>query len=67
MVHRKIVRIDWEPAADCAALGGRAVLTLDCGHVKSVRASAAPLAKTRCPQCERLRAAMSLGRPVDDL
>ena len=66
MIQRRIVGIHWERARDCASLGSYAVLTLDCGHVKRMKASAAPLAKTRCPQCEELMDGRGQGGHDDD-
>lgn len=48
---RRVVASRTEPHTDCERLGARVRLTLDCGHTKVVKASAAPRRSTRCEIC----------------
>jgi len=70
MTPRQIVRVQTQPRCDCERLGRRVTLTLACGHVKIMKASQAPIAKTHCPQCEQLRlrqtTEMAKGMASDD-
>lgn len=62
MTPRQVVKVDYEHRTCCPRLGGQVVLTLACGHIKRMKASQAPVAKTHCPECERLRAEKGMGQ-----
>lgn len=48
---RAVTSVKLVPHTACERLGARAHVTMDCGHTKIVKASRAPLYRTRCPTC----------------
>lgn len=54
IVRRKVLAWEFTPRCECERLGARVTLHLECGHDRTLRASQAPVAKTRCPECEQL-------------
>lgn len=49
---REVVARTYQPTTECERLGGRVRLVLECGHVRVVAASKAPVHRMRCLECE---------------